>query len=223
MPCNLIRAFIILVLTGLVSACSDGSDSPPGFRLAGCADTASCAPNPDLTIGGERPAMVALPSNYDITRRYPLVMVLHGRGVNGLIQSIYMGLFDRVETHQYVLVYPDGLEINGRRQWRSTPTCCDTPPQEADAISDVGYLSRLIEEAAQTYSVDTSRIGLIGHSSGGFMGLPATGKPGDMRVIDMYRRVGDKLTENWIFIDLLHFWHQQGLDVLARARDVPRT
>ena len=52
--------------------------------------------------------------------------------------------------------------------------------------------------------------------SGGFMGMPATGKPSDMRVIDMYRRDGDKLTENWIFIDLLHFWNQQGLDVLAR-------
>lgn len=52
--------------------------------------------------------------------------------------------------------------------------------------------------------------------SGGFMGMPATGKPADMRVIDMYRRSGDKLTENWIFIDLLHFWKQQGLDVLAR-------
>ena len=52
--------------------------------------------------------------------------------------------------------------------------------------------------------------------SGGFMGMPATGKGGDMRVIDIYRRAGDKLTENWIFIDLLHFWNQQGLDVLAR-------
>lgn len=52
--------------------------------------------------------------------------------------------------------------------------------------------------------------------SGGFMGMPATGQAADMRVIDMYRRDGDKLTENWIFIDLLHFWHMQGLDVLAR-------
>ena len=53
--------------------------------------------------------------------------------------------------------------------------------------------------------------------SGGFMGMPATDKPGDMRVIDMYRREGDKLTENWIFIDLLHFWNQQGVDILART------
>lgn len=55
-----------------------------------------------------------------------------------------------------------------------------------------------------------------------FMGMPATGKPGDMRVIDMYRREGDKLAENWIFIDLLHFWNQQGVDILERMAQNPR-
>ena len=59
--------------------------------------------------------------------------------------------------------------------------------------------------------------------TGGFMGMPATGKAGDMRVIDMYRREGDKLTENWIFIDLLHFWKMQGLDILERMTNFPRT
>jgi hypothetical protein len=38
-----------------------------------------------------------------------------------------------------------------------------------------------------------------------------------MRVIDIYRRDGDKLAENWVFIDLLHFWKQQGVDILART------
>ena len=46
--------------------------------------------------------------------------------------------------------------------------------------------------------------------------MPATDKLSDMRVIDMYRRAGDKLTENWIFIDLLHFWNEQGVDLLSR-------
>ena len=59
--------------------------------------------------------------------------------------------------------------------------------------------------------------------TGGYMGLPATHKPADMRVVDVYRREGDKLAENWVFIDLLHFLNQQGLDVLERIADVPRT
>lgn len=59
--------------------------------------------------------------------------------------------------------------------------------------------------------------------SGGFMGMPATDTPGDMRVIDIYRRAGDKLTENWVFIDLLHFWKMQGLDILERMQSEPGT
>lgn len=50
---------------------------------------------------------------------------------------------------------------------------------------------------------------------GGYMGLPA-GPRADMRVIDIYRRDGDRLAENWVFIDMLHFLNLQGLDVLAR-------
>jgi hypothetical protein len=52
--------------------------------------------------------------------------------------------------------------------------------------------------------------------TGGYMGLPGTNHPADMRVVDMYRRDGDKLAENWVFIDILHFLNMQGLDVLAR-------
>ncbi len=56
--------------------------------------------------------------------------------------------------------------------------------------------------------------------TGGFMGMPATDKAGEFRVIDIYRRKGDKLAENWIFIDLLHFWKQQGVDILDRMARV---
>ncbi len=59
--------------------------------------------------------------------------------------------------------------------------------------------------------------------SGGFMGMPASEKRGEMRVIDIYRRGGDKLSENWIFIDILHFWKGLGVDILERMKEVPRT
>ena len=50
--------------------------------------------------------------------------------------------------------------------------------------------------------------------TGELMGHPATNKRGEFRVIDIYRREGDKLAENWIFIDMLHFWKTQGIHVL---------
>ncbi len=50
----------------------------------------------------------------------------------------------------------------------------------------------------------------------GFMGVPANDQACEFRVIDIYRRDGDKLAENWVFIDLLYWMMQQGDDVLAR-------
>ena len=59
-------------------------------------------------------------------------------------------------------------------------------------------------------------------SSGGFMGLPASDRRLHMRVVDMYRRDGDKLAENWIFIDMLYWMLQQDVDVLERSRQIVR-
>ena len=55
--------------------------------------------------------------------------------------------------------------------------------------------------------------------TGGFLGLPGNDVRADMRVVDIYRRSGDKLAENWVFIDLLHWCSMQGLDLLARIKE----
>ena len=49
-----------------------------------------------------------------------------------------------------------------------------------------------------------------------FMGLNTKKKLSEMRVIDIYRREGNKLSENWVFIDFLHFWKKQGLNILKK-------
>jgi predicted ester cyclase len=59
-------------------------------------------------------------------------------------------------------------------------------------------------------------------STGGLMGLPAGANKLNMRVVDMYRREGDKLAENWIFIDMLYWMLQQNVDVLDRMRSLLR-
>ena len=60
-------------------------------------------------------------------------------------------------------------------------------------------------------------------NDGGFLGMPASERILEMRVVDIYRREGDKLAENWVFIDLLHFLSRQGVDILERMREFPRT
>lgn len=58
-------------------------------------------------------------------------------------------------------------------------------------------------------------------SKGGYIGLaPASTTRASMRVVDIYRREGDKLAENWNFIDHLHFLDQLGVDVVARQKQL---
>ena len=52
--------------------------------------------------------------------------------------------------------------------------------------------------------------------TGGYLDLPPSNQIGEFRVIDIYRREGDKLKENWVFIDLLYFFKQQGIDILNK-------
>ena len=168
-----IRTMIIAALGAqALVACSDSSGPTTGERLlSGCADTNSCVPNPPLEIGGQRPAAVHIPSNYDPNTRYPLLVVLHGFGANGFLESLYLGFTQRVDAKQYVLVTPDGtLNAENSRFWNATPACCAFS-EEDRTIDDVAYIRGLIEEAASKYSIDTRRVALYGHSNGGFMAL----------------------------------------------------
>lgn len=61
---------------------------------------------------------------------------------------------------------------------------------------------------------------LTNKSSGGFLGLPASDMDAEMRVIDVYHRDGEKLAENWVFIDMIHYLKTRGLDVLARMEEL---
>ena len=63
---------------------------------------------------------------------------------------------------------------------------------------------------------------LNNRNKGGFLGLPASDVHAAMRVVDIYRREGDKLAENWIYIDLLHYLYEQGLDILKRMEQINR-
>lgn len=163
----------------LAAACSDSNgsnnlmvDTPPTDNaLTGCADTNSCASNPTLQIGADRPAQVMIPSDYTTTTRYPLIIVLHGFGATGTIQAAYLGLDARVDAKQYILVVPEGTpNASGRQFWNATPACCARSQEELQ-VDDVAYIRSLITEAAATYSIDPARIGLMGHSNGGFMAL----------------------------------------------------
>lgn len=61
---------------------------------------------------------------------------------------------------------------------------------------------------------------LSNRNIGGFLGLPAGAAPADMQVVDVYCRRGDKLSENWVLIDLPWWLKQQGLDIFDRTSQI---
>jgi hypothetical protein len=44
-----------------------------------------------------------------------------------------------------------------------------------------------------------------------------------MRVMDVWRREGDLLAENWVFIDMIDLLDQLGVDVFERLRTNPQS
>ena len=89
-------------------------------------------------------------------------------------------------------------------------------------LDDIVFNGHLCNYAEGNYAGWFGWPNLTMTSRGGFMGLPESDKRLHMRVVDMYRRDGDKLAENWIFIDMLYWMLQQDVDVLERMRKILR-
>lgn len=58
------------------------------------------------------------------------------------------------------------------------------------------------------------------HMGPGFCGLPASGKPVFMRVMDFYLHHEGLIRENWVPIDMLDLFRQMGLNLLDRMRAI---
>ena len=114
-----------------------------------------------------RPYMLLVPDSYDPATPTPLVVMLHGYGVTGVIQATYFRLLDDADEHGYLLAYPDGTpDAGGNRFWDATDACCNFAGAPVD---DVAYLSALLDDVEASYNVDPDRIYFMGHSNGGFM------------------------------------------------------
>ena len=71
------------------------------------------------------------------------------------------------------------------------------------------------------YVAFTAWPGMEMHVTGdGWLGIAPSGQKITMRSLDFWRVEGDLIRENWVCVDLLDVWHQLGVDVLARMRQL---
>lgn len=155
----------------LLGACGDDNANPqnPG---GGDGDGDVIIPPPAPTFpryigGNDRPARLHVPKDYDESKAYPLVLMLHGFGANGGLQNFVFNLVERVNPFQFVLIVPEGTKnANGDQFWNAFLDCCNFLEETVD---DVSYLTGLVEEAKGLLNIDEDRVTSLGHSNGGYM------------------------------------------------------
>ena len=89
-------------------------------------------------------------------------------------------------------------------------------------LADKAYHGHVARFADGKYGGFFGWANLSNRNTGGFLGLPEARSSSEMRVMDVYRREGDKLAENWVIIDIPFYLKQQGLDVLERLKSLRR-
>lgn len=118
-------------------------------------------------IGGDRPVEVQVPEGLAPGEKAPLVLLLHGYGVSGLLEELYMYLAPEAAKRRFFYAHPTGtVDAQGSYFWNATDACCDFGDTKVD---DSAYLASVIDEIVAAYPVDPKRVYLVGHSNGGFM------------------------------------------------------
>ncbi|HVV87777.1 MAG TPA: PHB depolymerase family esterase [Kofleriaceae bacterium] len=153
-------ALVLAVGLG-AAACGGGDDG------AASVDAGLDGNGRPTVFGGDRPTTLQVPVTFDASKKYPLLLILHGYGVNGYIQQLYFGLSDVADTGDMLVLAPDGTkDTQGSQFWNADPACCDFGHTGVD---DVGYLGKLIDDVSAAWPVDPARIMVVGHSNGAFM------------------------------------------------------
>jgi len=110
----------------------------------------------------DRTYTLHVPSDYDGTHAVPLVLALHGRLGKGSGEEKLAHLDKVSEEHNFLVVYPDGVD----RSWADGR---GGTPADKKGVDDVKFLSSLVDKMAREYKVDDERIYAAGMSNGGFM------------------------------------------------------
>ncbi len=111
-----------------------------------------------LKVGNlKRAYNLHVPSSYNSKKPIPLVLAFHGVGGNGKEMAKMTGLSQLAEQSGFIVVYPDAI----RNHWDARRS------NQPETTNDVGFISALIDDLGQRYTLDPRRIYVTGFSNGG--------------------------------------------------------
>ncbi|MDB6071769.1 MAG: family carbohydrate esterase [Verrucomicrobiales bacterium] len=119
-----------------------------------------------ITVDGMvRKYLLRIPAGMDFSKPAPLVLALHGAGMNGAMMIGFSGLTAQADLSKIILLYPNGTGLaDTLLTWNSGGI---GPVREKP--DDVLFLRTLLDEVSGILKVDQDRIFAVGLSNGGMM------------------------------------------------------
>ncbi|TMI67992.1 MAG: hypothetical protein E6H09_23480, partial [Bacteroidetes bacterium] len=114
-----------------------------------------------IPSGGQwRKYNLYIPTSYNGSKAYPLVLNLHGLTSSGIQQLIYGDFRPIADTANFLVVHPEGTRNGTTQFWNvglfSTP-------------NDVLFMRDLIDSLSLLYKIDADRVYSCGLSNGGLL------------------------------------------------------
>jgi polyhydroxybutyrate depolymerase len=97
------------------------------------------------------------------TAPLPLVVILHGLGATPLFEAERTDFAPLAGHDEAIVVYPAGVD----QEWSVGNGCCTRPKATVPDVDDVAFVSAVVASAEKSYSIDKTRVYLVGYSAGG--------------------------------------------------------
>ena len=145
------------------------------FLIGGCAnnETKNYSKSEDSTSnfrtiiheGVNREYILYVPDSYDGSFSVPVVLNFHGFSGDAYQYMNEADMRILSESENFILIYPQGLYLDGEPHWNACPNGGDNKSE----VDDFGFIETLIEEISSNYNIDLERIYAVGYSNGGMM------------------------------------------------------
>lgn len=145
-----------------------------------------------------------LPQDFDESKTYPLVVVLHGLGGSPGQILAYPGLTKYADREGYILVAPMGYNARGWYGSRGKGGGRGSDPRNLGELSEQDVLE-VLKLTRRNFQIDPDRIYLFGHSMGG---------GGSMHLAMTYPKI-------WAAMAVIAPAAYGSRDRLAKAKDIP--
>ena len=115
--------------------------------------------------GVNREYVLYVPDSYDSSFSVPVVLNFHGFSGDAYQYMNEADMRRLAEAETFILIYPQGLDLDGEPHWNACPNGGDNKSD----VDDFGFIETLVKEVSSNYNIDLERIYAVGYSNGGMM------------------------------------------------------